>query len=114
MGIKAVVRELVVTLPVGALLLLGLCAPHVTGNPSFGTLPAQVDVEADTVMDAVTEQKVTLLTLGRDCWDPSTGQLAADIVVRWTETRRIEVIPFTEQAWERAQAGEFETLAACA
>ena len=72
----------------------------------------------DPVSDSATKlaeaAEVAALTEGMDCWDPSTGRVGSQIVVRDTETSVVSVIPFTAEAYERAMAGEFSTLSACA
>ena len=83
-------------------------------GPQFGTLPTEAEVVEAQVADAVDTQKAQELTLGRECWDPSTGRLPTDIVVKWTDSGQFEVIPFTDQAGDQAVAGQFETLLACA
>ena len=58
--------------------------------------------------------EVAAVTEGLDCWDPSTGRVGSQIVVRDSATGVVSVIPFTVEAYERAVAGEFTTLKACA
>lgn len=93
--------------------LIGECSYEmrgVVGSPCWSagdpTSQAAEKMAAADELAAVTE--------GLDCWDPSTGRVGAQIVVRDTATSEVSVIPFTVEAYERAVAGEFTTLKACA
>lgn len=67
-------------------------------------------------MDSLEEKaKIAGVEAGMRCWIPSESkEIPLNLVVKEVETANIIVIPFDDEAWARASAGEIEVISACA